>query len=161
MTTAQIHQINTSAGGVPKLPIDSVQVTTRGLAGDDQTDKEHHGGPDRAICIFSLEVIEQLQSEGHPIHPGSTGENLTITGLDWSQVNPGTRLTFDNGPTLEITSYAAPCKTIASSFIDGESKRISQKLHPLESRVYAKVLAEGMLSPGDHFKLNPAPNSSH
>lgn len=153
MTTGNLHQINLSRGGA-KLPIDSAQVTHLGLQGDTQNNKEHHGGPDRAICIFSLEVIKQLQSQGHPITPGSTGENLTLFDIDWSKVTPGTRLIFESGVTLQITSYTAPCKTIAASFIKGESKRISHKLHPLESRVYAKVLSDGCLSKNETFELH-------
>ena len=37
-----------------------------------------HGGPERALCLFSLERILELQAEGHPIFPGAAGENITI-----------------------------------------------------------------------------------
>jgi len=33
--------------------------------------------------------IEALQNEGHPIAFGSTGENLTVSGIDWQRVVPG------------------------------------------------------------------------
>ncbi|HKX74242.1 MAG TPA: MOSC domain-containing protein, partial [Acidimicrobiia bacterium] len=79
-----IHQINTSPGGVPKAPIASGEVTVNGMVGDGHNDRVHHGGPDAALCLFSLEVIQEMQREGHPIFPGAAGENLTITGLDWS-----------------------------------------------------------------------------
>jgi len=33
--------------------------------------------------------------------------------------------------------------------------RISQKLHPGESRVYARILREGVIRPGDKARLLP------
>jgi MOSC domain-containing protein YiiM len=58
---------------------------------------------------------------------------------------------------LEIASFTNPCKTIKGSFIDGKFVRIAQKLHPGWSRVYARVLAEGEIHPGDTVELTPGP----
>ena len=57
METAWIFQINSSNGGVPKLPVQGAKVTSLGLEGDDHNNKELHGGPDKAICLYSLELI--------------------------------------------------------------------------------------------------------
>ncbi len=89
---AVIHQINVSDGGVPKTSVDDVMVNERGVVGDRQEDTVHHGSPDQALCLYSLEVIERFKAEGHPIEPGFAGENLTISGLDWSSIEPGARL---------------------------------------------------------------------
>ncbi|HEV8458762.1 MAG TPA: MOSC domain-containing protein, partial [Methylomirabilota bacterium] len=81
MTSAgRIVQINISAGGVPKRSVDAAQVTRLGVEGDAHRDMEHHGGPERALCLFALERIRALQAEGHSIAPGSIGENLTVEG---------------------------------------------------------------------------------
>ena len=148
-TTAYIHQINVSKGGVPKLPVAEAQVTADGILGDKQRDRRFHGGPQRAVCLYSLDLIQQLQGEGHPIAPGTTGENLTIAGLDWAQLNVGDQLRIGDELQIEITSYAVPCSNIAGSFADGLSKRISQKLHPGTSRLYASVLTPGTVRVGD------------
>ena len=50
---------------------------------DDRHTESFHGGPDQALCLYSLEVIEGLAAEGHSIVPGSAGENVTVRGLDW------------------------------------------------------------------------------
>lgn len=152
MPMPHIHQISISNGGVPKLAVPSARITREGIEGDWQEDRKHHGGPDRAVCLFSLEVIERLRAEGHPITPGSTGENLTISGLDWATLVPGTRLTIGSdttGPILEIVSYTVPCSAIRGSFKDLAYKRIKQELHPGESRVYARVIREGVVRVGD------------
>ncbi|MDE3050208.1 MAG: MOSC domain-containing protein, partial [Nitrospirota bacterium] len=84
-----VHQINVSDGGVPKRPVREARVTERGLEGDRQRNLKVHGGPDRAVCLFSLELLERLQDEGHPIDAGSSGENLTLAGLEWELIRPG------------------------------------------------------------------------
>src|SRR3569832_2171795 len=78
-----VHQISVSDGGVPKLPVWEAKVSEQGLSGDRQRNLKFHGGPDRAVCLYSLELIEHLQAEGHPIDAGAAGENLTLSGLDW------------------------------------------------------------------------------
>lgn len=148
----EIVSINVSRGGVPKLPVPSARVGADGLDGDGQRDLRHHGGPDRALCLYSMERIEALQRDGHAIAPGTTGENLTIRGLDWDDVVPGTTL-LAGALTFEVTGYASPCKSIRPSFADENSNRISQQLHPGWSRVYARVRGDGELRVGDAVEL--------
>lgn len=145
---ACVHQISRSNGGLPKLPIPEARITKLGVEGDRQRNTLLHGGPDRAVCLFSLELIEALQAEGHPIKPGSTGDNLTLAGVEWSVLKPGSRLSVGPEVRLEIMSYTAPCSLNTCYFHDGYFKRISQDLHPGWSRLYAKVLAEGLVRVG-------------
>lgn len=150
---AHIFQINASPGGVPKLPISQADVTHLGLSVDDQEDKEHHGGPERAVCLYSLERILALQTEGHPIFPGSIGENITVTGFDWSLLVPGVQIHLGDEVLLEVTSYATPCSTIQASFTEGKFKRVSAKLHPGWSRVYTRVINTGKVRVGDAARI--------
>lgn len=148
----RVHQINTSKGGVPKLATDQAVVGDRGIIGDEQADKIHHGHPEQALCLFSLEVIEKFRSEGHPIEPGSAGENITVSGVDWSDVVPGRKMTI--GPVqVEITDYATPCSKNSRWFIDGRYNRMHENRHPGESRVYARVLTTGSIRTGDTVEL--------
>jgi MOSC domain-containing protein YiiM len=147
MIQGTIHSINVSNGGVPKSARASARITRDGVEGDRQRNLKHHGGPDRAVCIYSLERIEALRAEGHPIEPGSIGENLTITGWDWSMVGTGATIRI-GGVTLEVTVPAFPCQTIAASFAHGDSVRVSEKVHPGWSRWYCRVLVEGVVHEG-------------
>jgi MOSC domain-containing protein YiiM len=149
----RVVQINISPGGVPKLPVASARVIAKGLEGDGHRDLEHHGGPERALCIFSLEQIRALQVEGHTITPGAIGENLTLEGLDWERVQPGAVLELGERVRIEITRYTSPCFNIKPSFLGGDFARVSQKRHPGWSRVYAKVLQPGTISQGDPVRL--------
>ncbi|MCG3193647.1 MAG: MOSC domain-containing protein [Thermoanaerobaculia bacterium] len=153
LSAGTVHSINVSNGGVPKRPVLSAAVSRSGVEGDRQNDLRYHGGPDRAVSLYSLEIIERLRTEGHPIEPGSAGENLTLAGVDWRLVAPGARLEFDSGVVLEVVSYCVPCGKIRPSFADGRVHRINQEDHPGESRVYARVLAEGMLREGEGVRV--------
>jgi MOSC domain-containing protein YiiM len=146
---ARVHQINLSDGGVPKLPVERALIDASGVVGDRQEDTQHHGSPDQALCLFSLEVIERFRHEGHPIEPGFAGENLTISGLDWTLMVPGSRWRVGPAVEVEITGYTSPCYKNAGWFIDGDYTRMLQGRHPGESRVYARVLRHGVVADGD------------
>lgn len=149
-----IFQINASNGGVPKLSRKLGEVTFNGLNGDNQANPDVHGGPERALCLYSLERILALQAEGHPIFPGSAGENLTLAGLDWSLVNPGTRLQLGADVLVQVTRYTSPCNTISGSFLKNDYSRISQKVFPSWSRVYAQVLQPGTIQVSDAVRIS-------
>jgi MOSC domain-containing protein YiiM len=154
--TGHVHQLNCSQGGVPKLPVPEAELTPTGLVGDRQAKPFIHGGPERALSLYSFELIETLRAEGHPIYPGSAGENVTVAGLDWSRLAPGSRLRIGDEVLVEISAYANPCPTIRHSFKGGEFKRISQKLTPGVSRLYARVLRAGRIRVGDQIVLSGA-----
>lgn len=150
---AKLLQISVNPQGGPlKHRVAQAKIETNGVVGDKQNDRRYHGGPERAVCLYSWELIRELQDEGHPIEPGKTGENLTIAGLDWTQMRPGVRLQIGE-VELEIVSFTAPCYKIASNFVDGDFKRISQKVRPGWSRVYACVLREGVVREGDSVEV--------
>ena len=155
--TGTLFSINVSAGGVPKKAVTGAQVSQSGLVGDAQNDQKHHGGADRAVCIYSLEIIQALQREGHPIDIGTAGENLTLQGINWDLIVPGARLRVGDEVLLEVASFTNPCKTIRGSFIDGKFIRIAQKFFPGWSRVYARVLAEGQIRSGDPVEVAAPP----
>jgi MOSC domain-containing protein YiiM len=146
---AHLHQINVSNGGVPKLSVDSVKVAVDGMAGDTQADKKHHGGPRQTLCIYSLEVIEALKSEGHPIEPGFAGENLTISGLIWDSIQEGDQFKVGKDLVIEITDPATPCSKNAPWFLDGNFRRMSGQSFPGSSRWYALVVFPGEVAVGD------------
>lgn len=148
----RIAQLSVSPGGVPKRAVPGARVTHLGLEGDSH-DYRHHGGPERAVCLFSLEMIDALAAEGHAIEPGAIGENVTVEGIDWNLMTPGVRLRLGDEVVLEVTRYTSPCYKIAPVFLGGEYGRVSQKLNPGWSRVYTRVLVEGALRAGDPIQV--------
>lgn len=153
MRRGWIHQINVSAGGVPKRPVSRGVVVATGLIGDAHAKPGIHGGPTRALSLYSLERIQALAAEGHPIAPGTTGENLTLAGLHWACLEPGMRLRLGAVVEVAITSYAEPCRTIGGSFADGGFSRLSHLAHPGHARLYCEVLRGGVIRPGDPVEI--------
>ncbi len=152
MRQGTVVSVNISPGGVPKLPVESCELRVAGFVKDGHDDEKHHGGPERAVCIYATEIIDALRLEGHPIFPGSAGENITISGLGWSEMVPGIQLRV-GAARVELTSYTSPCRTIGGSFVNERFERISQKTNPGWSRVYGKVLGEGLVKPGDPVEI--------
>ena len=126
-----VTSLNRSDGGAPKLPIKTARVTIHGIEGDRQRNLKHHGGP---------------------IFPGSIGENVTIRGLDWGLLQPGSAVSIGD-VEVELTSFAVPCRNIRGSFRWSRSSRVSPKTHPGEARLYARIRREGVITVGDPVTL--------
>ena len=146
MNQPYIVSINTSKGGIPKLPVDSVKVLAAGLEGDGHNHEKHYRAI-QAVSLQDMEKLEELQSEGYSLNPGSTGENLTVKNLDINSLAIGTILEFPQGLCIELTKVRQPCyvlDTINPKLKDDIVGRCG---------MYAKVLQEGMIQRGDVIKV--------
>lgn len=152
----QITQLNTSGGGVPKNAVDHARIGLTGMSGDDQNDSVHHGRPFQALCLWSEDVLAALRDEGHPIEAGFAGENITVSGITWAELRPGTRIIVGDIPLL-ITAHAVPCAKNAAWFVDRNFRRMDHPKHPGWSRLYAVPLASGELRPGDRVEISAEP----
>lgn len=148
----RLVQINTSGGGVPKLPVEEATIGRRGVVGDRQDARLHHGRPWQALCLWSTDVIDALRGEGHPIEAGSAGENLTVEGLAWEQLRAGTILEIGD-IRCRLSAAAVPCAKNARWFEGGDFNRILHTRHPGWSRWYASVLRPGEIRPGDEVRV--------
>ena len=142
--TGVVHSVCVrEGGGVPKLPLSKGRLMAKGIEGDKLR------SPGRAIIIYSLERIEGLREEGHPVAaPGSLGENITVEGLDWGSLVVGLHLRLGE-VLLELTGPTAPCHIIEDQFSNRDSSRIEEACFPGWSRWCAAVLEEGIVRPGD------------
>lgn len=149
--TGRVDRINTSRGGVPKQAVDGAEVSFGGIVGDRQGSRQHHGRPWQALSLWSSEVIEAFRSRGNPIEAGCAGENLTVSGLDWSAMRPGMLLRI--GTVLaETSSWAIPCRHNAQWFADGDFRQMSHERGPV-SRIYATVIEPGSVRTGDQVTV--------
>jgi MOSC domain-containing protein YiiM/SAM-dependent methyltransferase len=156
-TVGIVVSVNRNDGGVPKLPVAGARIHRLGLEGDRHREPEPvHGGVDGAICLYAQEAIERVRADGHASFPGAYGENLTLLGIDWAALAPGDRLALgegDIGPLLEITKPTVPCQAQAHWFREARIARISHKVHPEDTRWYARVLREGDVGPGTPVRV--------
>lgn len=136
-----------SDGGVPKTAVDAVEIGYRGVIGDRQATRVHHGRPWQALCLWSADVVAGHAAVGHPITFGAAGENVSIRGVDWSMWRPGERVRLGEVEAT-LTAYAIPCFKNARWFADGDYERMSHE-RPDGSRLYARVDRPGRLTVGD------------
>jgi len=152
--TGTLVQVNASGGGVPKAALASAVIDRRGLVGDTQAERMHHGKPMQALSLWSADVIAALQAEGHSVYAGAAGENLTLAGIDWTTIRPGVQLVV--GDVLaEVSAFATPCTKNAQWFSDRNFRRIDHTGHPGWSRAYAWVRRGGTVAPGDQVDVEP------
>ncbi len=146
-----VEFLASSKGGVPKKGVDAIEVDYRGVIGDIQQNRMLHGRPFQALCLWSSEVIDELKAAGHSIAPGNAGENVTISGIDWAQVRPGSR--FAMGTVLcEVSTFTAPCSKNAEWFSEGNFNVMHIDHGPV-SRVYATVIEPGRVAVGDRVSF--------
>lgn len=151
--TGSVRQLSVSDGGVPKTAVDTVEVGFRGLVGDRQRNRRFHGHAHQALCLWSEEVITDLQGNGHPIAMGSAGENITVGGLEWAGLTMGTRIQI--GTVLaQLSSFAVPCSHQAQWFTDRDFSRLHHEKGEI-SRLYAAVIEPGTISVGDAVIVEP------
>lgn len=150
----RIAQVSTSRGGVPKLAVPRAEVGRRGVAGDRQDDAKHHGRPFQALCVWSGEVIAGLAAEGHPIGPGAAGENVTVEGVDWATLRPGSMLRVGTA-LAELSFPAVPCKKQSRWFTDGDFSRLAHEVRPEGVRWYAWVREPGEVGVDDEVVVQP------
>ena len=101
--------------GIFKCPVASaVFVGSTGIRGDGQADTVAHGGPDKAVCVYSGDHFEAWRSrpELAAMAPGGFGENFTLSGADEDDVCIGD--VWRIGPLLtEVSQPRQPCWKLA------------------------------------------------
>lgn len=148
-----VAQLNTSGGGVPKRPVDRIDVGFGGVNGDVQATRRHHGRPWQALCLWSAEVIASFARAGHPVGHGSAGENITVRGVAWERVRPG--VVLDVGTVrCDVVAFALPCAQNARWFRGGDFNLMHHRNGPV-GRVYALVTKPGTIATGDDVIVMP------
>jgi len=142
----QLAQLNISGGGMPKLPVAEAMVTVDGVQGDWQKNRKYHGGPNRAICIYSEELYQGLRDSGVNVSDGDIGENFTTRGLNLQHLKKGDRLKVGEC-VIELTDIRVPCFQLKKWDVDLPELIVGR------SGWVAKVVKEGMVKQGDAISL--------
>jgi MOSC domain-containing protein YiiM len=132
-----------------------VRASGVNLEGDDQADREVHGGPDKAIYAYALEDLRFWEEElGRALEPGTFGENLTTSGIDWTLALIGER--WQTGTvTLEVSQPRAPCWKLGMKMEDPAFlKRFTRAGRP---GAYLRIVEEGALAAGDPIRALERP----
>jgi MOSC domain-containing protein YiiM len=142
-----------SRTGIFKLPVQTVEVTSLGCAGDRIVSEKHHGGPDQAVYVYTQPDYDQWESlEKLKLAPGTFGENLLVSGLDSAAGVIGDRLIFKD-VILEVSAPRIPCATLAARM--GDPKFVKMFVKMERPGFYCRVIKEGKLSVGESFTYEP------
>lgn len=121
------------------------------IAGDDQADRQAHGGPDKAVYAYSAQDYAFWRDEfGVAVEPGLFGENLTIDGIDVSHARVGER--WEVGSVLlEVSQPRIPCYKLGMRLQDVAFPR--QFAAAERPGAYLRILREGSLQSGSTVRV--------
>ncbi len=91
-----------------------LQLSLLNLDGDEQADLVHHGGRDKAVCVYCVEHYPYWESlTGTTLSFGAFGENVTVGGLTELEAYIGD--TFQWGDAIvQISQPRQPCFKLAA-----------------------------------------------
>lgn len=122
------------------------------LAGDEQADLKHHGGPEKAVFAYPSEHYAMWQKEfgNIDIRPGGMGENFSVTHLLEKDVAIGD--IFEIGEAvIQVSQPRQPCWKPARRFRTKDFAWMMQSTG--RTGWYFRVLQEGHVEAGQSIRL--------
>ena len=137
------------ASAIFKAPVARAVIGFEGIVGDEQADRVHHGGADKALHHYPSEHYAfwrgRLGALG-ALAPGGFGENISTTGMTEETVLLGDR--FRLGTALvEVSHGRQPCWKLGHRF--GWPGLAAEVTATGRCGWYYRVLEPGEVSPGD------------
>lgn len=136
----------------------AVWLGATNLEGDGQADLIHHGGPDKAVLMYSARHYTAWRlSLNHPSLPfGAFGENFTIRGLTEVDVCIGDTWRVGDVAIVQVSQPRQPCWKLARRWrIKTLALQVQQSGH---TGWYVRVLHEGMVAAGMPLVLLERPH---
>lgn len=133
-----------------------VRITRLGLAGDEQADRRHHGGPDKALHHYPADHYAHWRAvTGLALdRPGWFGENIATLGWTEAEVCLGDRVRLGTA-LVELSHGRQPCSTLAARF--GRKSLVAEVLQTGFTGWYWRVLEEGEAAAGQAMVLEDRP----
>jgi MOSC domain-containing protein YiiM len=138
--------------GICKLPTsDPLFLSKLGLAGDGVGDLTHHGGYDKALCVYSIDHFPYWEKIlGISLPPSPFGENLSISELHEDVICIGD--IFQLGTAIvQVSQPRQPCSTLAARY--GRSDMVKLVVNSGRTGFYFRVLEEGVIKTGNTLDL--------
>lgn len=136
--------------GIYKEPTQKrLYLTATGLEDDGQADRRVHGGPDKAVCVYSAEHYDYWRSVGMDLSYGAFGENLTVYGLTEAEACIGDTFTLGEA-VVQVCQPRMPCYKVAAKL--GLPDLPANMVEKGFSGFYLRVLQEGSIQLGDQLE---------
>lgn len=134
-------------------------VSENGLVGDEQADRRHHGGPEKALHHYCADhygdwardlpaAVSVLES------PPAFGENISTHGVTEADVCIGDIFRVGR-VTLQVSQGRQPCWKLNARF--GVSDMAYRVQSTGRTGWYYRVLESGVIAPGDALRLLDRP----
>jgi MOSC domain-containing protein YiiM len=135
-----------------------VAIGWLGAAGDEQVDRDHHGGRYQALYAYAREDLDWwVERLARELPNGTFGENITTAGLDVTGAVLGETWRLGSA-VVQISSVRIPCGTFQGWMGEhGWVKRFAAAGRP---GAYLRVLEEGSAGAGDPIEILARPSAS-
>ncbi|MEQ2528322.1 MOSC domain-containing protein [Bacillaceae bacterium CLA-AA-H227] len=125
-------------------------LSKTGLMSDEQA-YEHHGGEDKALCLYPYDYYPYWQEIVHPFSETALfGENLTVEGLKEDNAHIGDIFSFGEA-IIQVSEPRNPCYKLAAKY------EVPDMVVRMRDTGYTgflfRVLKEGMVSSNDDLVL--------
>lgn len=136
---------------IGKQATNEVFLSMNGFLGDGIADTKHHGGPDRAVCVYSEEHYALWENEfSCKLPPATLGENLTVGGMLEEEVCIGDIYRVGDA-VIQVTQGRVPCDTISQR--TGLPKLMKGMIKTGFTGYLCRVLEEGMIRSNSEIRL--------
>jgi MOSC domain-containing protein YiiM len=138
-------------------------VERLGIEGDEQADLSVHGGPAKAVYAYPSEHYAFWQTVraqagvalwDEPLPPGSLGENLTVAGVQESELWIGDVLRFPDC-VLAVSQPRYPCFKFNAAM--GFAHAAKLMVQSAWCGWYLAVRKAGTIAAGEEFSITPGP----
>lgn len=126
--------------GTCKKPVEkAILIENYGIKGDAHADSNSH----RQISLLEIKSIDKIKKAGLNVGPGAFGENIIVSGLDFSDIKIGDRFKIGEEIILEVTQIGKECHSRCAIFY-----KTGDCIMPREG-IFTKVIKGGIISKGD------------
>ena len=126
-------------------------LSKTGFINDVQSDTKHHGGVNRALCVYPYATYEYFKKEHNlDLKDCSFGENITILTYDDSDICLGDQVSFEDA-IVEVTQPRQPCSHISND--TGIKNLTALTVKNLKTGFYLRVLKEGTIKKDSTLQL--------
>jgi len=138
--------------GICKLPTsDPLFLSRLGLEGDGVGDLTHHGGHDKALCVYSADYFPYWEKTlGISLPDAPFGENLSVSELHEDAICIGDIFQLGTA-VVQVSQPRQPCSTLAARY--GRSDMVKLVVNSARTGFYFRVLQEGVISTGNTLDL--------
>jgi MOSC domain-containing protein YiiM len=151
--------VKSGQSAIDKRPVTGhVAVRWLGIDGDEQADKESHGGTEQAVYAYAREDLDWWTEQlGRELRNGIFGENITTAGIDVSAALIGETWRMGSA-VVQVTGPRIPCNTF-KTWLDEPHwvKRFAAAGRP---GGYLRVLTEGTVGTGEELEVLSRPDIS-